>query len=110
MKAVYSSKIPDRSGVYVAAHCRRIASLPMELSPIYIGKGKNLRARFNSHLDPSVSHNDGFSQRLINATEDNPIDFWFVELPELEISEFEKRLIRELDPEENIIRYGEPNT
>jgi excinuclease UvrABC nuclease subunit len=103
------SGVPARPGVYVIADVLEVASLRVRVEPIYVGKSQNLRRRIGEHLNPWRSHNHLLSRRLTAGPQNTKLETWFQVLEPNEISRVEKDLIRALQPEANITRYGEEN-
>jgi excinuclease UvrABC nuclease subunit len=103
------SDVPALPGVYVIADVLEVAALRMRVEPIYVGKSFNLRRRVSEHLDPWRTHNASLSRRLTAGPRNSKFEFWFKVLKREEIDDVEKELIRALQPETNIIRYGEEN-
>lgn len=102
-------QVPARPGVYVIADVLEVASLRLRMEPIYVGKTYSLKRRIGEHLDPWRTHNALLSRRLTAGPRNSKFEFWFKELERTEIAQAEKALIRALQPETNIIRYGEKN-
>ncbi|WP_068110623.1 GIY-YIG nuclease family protein [Tropicimonas marinistellae] len=103
------SRIPALPGVYVIADVLEVASLRLRVEPIYVGKTYSLRRRIGEHLDPWRTHNASLSRRLTAGPKNSKFELWFQVLERNEISKAEKELIKALQPEANIIRYGENN-
>jgi excinuclease UvrABC nuclease subunit len=98
----FAYQIPMLSGVYAIADVNRILGLPTDIQLLYVGRAKNLRRRFLDHINPWREHNKG----LLAKNDVGRFEFWFSEQSIDKIDKFEKHLIREINPSENIIRYG----
>jgi excinuclease UvrABC nuclease subunit len=101
-RKVLADLVPRASGIYAVMNIRRAFGLPLESSPVYVGKSKNLRRRFAEHLSGKVEPNNGL-RSLIGAPN---MEFWFTRLSGVEMDEFEKTVIRGVQPSENIIKYN----
>jgi hypothetical protein len=56
---------------------------------------------FVEHADPWKEHNKAVIAALLNR----PLEFWFVEVDLEDIHETERRLVHEMNPSANRIRY-----
>ncbi len=93
--------VPGRSGLYVIAAARRVASLPLALTPVYAGRSRNLRRRLIEHADPWRGHNRGVTAAMLAQD----LEFWFIEVPVDELDALERKLIQTINPAVNQIRY-----
>ena len=103
------NSLPDKSGVYNFLKVNRINNIPLSAKSFYIGKSFNLRRRYGAHLDPWRSHNKNLFDFMNNTKSKDEIEFWFSELPEDQIAKIEQILIKNLNPEFNIIYKGSKN-
>jgi excinuclease UvrABC nuclease subunit len=92
------SSIPPTSGIYAYMKVIRHFGLIKSVEHLYVGKSKNLRKRFNQHLNP-LDPNPVFK----DIGKDTSVEFWWIKIPVNELSTVEKSLIKELNPIGNII-------
>ena len=108
IKSSYNA-LPNKAGVYNFLKVQRINNIPLSAKSYYVGKSLNIRKRYSDHLDPWRSHNKNLFDIMNNKKTKNEIEFWFSELPENQITRIEKILIKNLNPEFNIIYKGKEN-
>ena len=99
-----ASMAPEMPGVYAYGKItRHVLGLPVGLrSWVYIGKSKNLAARFRSHKAARESQPELREWVVRNRRE---AEVWYAVADEEEITELEKHLIRSLKPRLNKVRY-----
>ena len=95
--------VPQRPGVYAIVGVRRVMGLLTDVDVLYVGRTKNLRRRFGQHTDPWRQHNDDITKIMARSQ----LEFWYLEVPEQELAQVEKQLIRKSNPRTNKILYGE---
>ena len=105
VKSSYNN-LPNKAGVYNFLKVKRINNVPLSAKSYYVGKSLNLKRRYSDHLDPWRSHNKNLFNIMNNKETKDEIEFWFSELPEDQITKIEKILIKNLNPEFNIIYKG----
>jgi excinuclease UvrABC nuclease subunit len=89
-------RVPRMSGVYIIACVERHCGLPLHLNPLYAGQAKDLRRRWNQHVDLSEPNPGLF---LIDRRSD--LEFWWRLVPEVQLNAVESDLIRCLHPTAN---------
>jgi hypothetical protein len=109
--------VPNGPGVYMVCasppgyrQLRKKAGDVLKLlyAPVYVGKSKDLKARFTNHcLNPKSELVQG--QKCFEGN----LDFWFVQLASAEIHDLETSLIDCFGPPANLIagiraRLGKP--
>jgi hypothetical protein len=98
---MYGSDLPRAPGVYAVLRVKRTSGIPVSLNVLYVGKSRNLHKRFSQHTDPYRQHN-----KILNALLDKPeLEFWYVPVEVADLDTVERRLIRELAPSANVVRY-----
>ena len=98
----YDTFVPKMSGIYAVLRVERAIGIPINLSVLYIGKSKNLQRRFRQHTNPYLEHN-----KALNKLQSmNGLEFWFFQVGVEKLDELERKLIRELIPVANIVRYA----
>lgn len=101
LERVETDNVPTCSGIYVIKQVERVMGLPVSHEIIYVGKSNNLRRRFKEHCNPRSEHNNV----LLNASWKNILEFWFAKIEVENLDEIERKLINNLEPITNIVRY-----
>jgi excinuclease UvrABC nuclease subunit len=96
------SYLPKMPGIYAVMRVKRAFGIPLGLNVLYVGKSKNLYRRFSQHVDPYRQHNKSLNE--INGTQG--LEFWYVQASVEELDQIERKLIRELSPSANVVRYS----
>ena len=99
-------QIPAKAGVYVISEIRRNHGIPVYTEILYVGKTMNLKRRFGEHLDPYRSHNADLYGSIKTAKN---LEFWFQVIAKEQLDFWERKLITDLGPKHNQIRYGAGN-
>ncbi len=107
MKHVASanSHLPASPGLYAIGHEETLLGLELQRTYVYIGKTQNMRRRLSEHTHLSELHPDlaGYLRRNRGL-----VRIWYTtDIDPKDIDGFERRLIRDLNPEFNRIRYEE---
>ena len=102
-RSALAGDVPNESGVYVIADIRRVISLPVDVEIVYVGKSKRLRRRFREHALPWRETNS----TLRDSWRSENREFWFLRIPENNLDDIERHLIREIKPTANSILYGQ---
>jgi excinuclease UvrABC nuclease subunit len=102
MSASRQNRVPIIPGVYLVASVHRAHGVPISTKVLYVGQTRNLRRRLQDHLDYGRAHNIGLSRELISGV---PLEFWHKATNENELDKLERKLINELAPIYNKIRY-----
>lgn len=104
MNSVAAKRVAERPGVYVITESTWLHSVPIEIKIWYVGKSKSLRRRFVEHLDVLRTHRP---ELAVAIQKSENVEFWSKAVDLNEIDEEERRLIVDLKPSFNKIRYGE---
>ena len=104
MNSVAAKRVSERPGVYVITESTWLHSVPIGIKIWYVGKSKNLRRRFVEHLDDLRTHRPELAVAIQKSAK---VEFWSKAVDLKEIDEEERRLIIDLNPLFNKIRYGE---
>jgi excinuclease UvrABC nuclease subunit len=96
------SFLPKMPGVYAVMRVKRAFGIPIDLNVLYVGKSKNLFRRFTQHVDPYRQHN----KSLNDVGGLQGLEFWYVQASAEELDQIERKLIRELSPSANVVRYA----
>jgi len=94
--------LPKMPGIYAVLRVKRTFGIPVNLNVLYVGKSKNLQRRFTQHTDPYRQHNKALNE--IHDTQG--LEFWYVQAGVEELDQLERKLIHELVPSANIVRYA----
>lgn len=97
-------QVPKSSGVYALLHVKRVDRLPTATTVLYVGKSNNLRRRFRTHADRMQQHSDLLYKLILKHRES--LEFWFMELPDKELDQTERELIKQISPEGNVILFS----
>jgi excinuclease UvrABC nuclease subunit len=98
---VFAEEVPRSSGVYAVLRVSRSSGIPVSSEVLYVGKSRDLRKRFRGHTDPYRQHN-----RALNAlSHEKGLEFWYSPVNAAELDAAERKLIRDLNPVTNVLRY-----
>ena len=100
-----NTHLPAAFGLYVIGHDERLIGLELSRTYVYVGKTQNMRRRLSEHTHLSELH-PGLAEYLRQNRQ--RVRIWYTtDIDPKDVDSLERRLIRELEPKFNRIKYGE---
>lgn len=107
MKHIASANthLPASAGLYVIGHEESLLGLELHRTYVYVGKTQNMRRRLSEHTHLTEMHPELASYLRRNR---DRVRIWYTtDVVASDVDALERRLIRELKPEFNRIKYEE---